>query len=169
MDPEGKSRKKVTADKMRNRLAGLCARSEQCTSDLRRKMIVEGLTREETDDVLDELIKHKFVDDRRYSVSLARDKVRFSGWGKYKIRQYLAAKHIPNDIVEEALSAIDTSEYKESLIRVTKAKSKNLDLRNPTDREKLIRHIVGRGFEMKYAVQICEQLYRRLRSQNPEL
>lgn len=162
-DRDVKPRRPADAQNIKERLAGLCARSEQCSFDLMKKMRSAGLSDAQAHNVLEELERLKFVDDCRYAKSLARDKVRFSAWGNYKIRQYLASKRIPNVYIDEAIAGIDAKDYKEALIRATRAKIKTLDIRDPEDYAKLLRHLSSKGFEMKYAVSIADQLLQRLK------
>lgn len=162
MEEEIKRKKKQPdPEKILSRLAGLCARSEQCSYDLLKKMNTAGLSREEADNILSRLISLKFVDDFRYARSLARDKVRFSGWGVNKIKAYLFTKHLSESIISQAIGAIESQDYKDALIRVARAKAKSLDLHSDTVREKLIRHIASRGFELKYAIRITDLILER--------
>ena len=135
-----------TPDSVRLRLAGLCARSEQCEYDLRRKIARAGLTAEDSDDIIGFLRRERFIDDLRFARAFARDKARFSGWGPAKIRAQLSARRIPPSVIAEALEATDTSDLHESLIKAAKAKARNLDLSSRQDQAKLCRHLIGRGF-----------------------
>lgn len=156
------TKKPVTAEKALQRLAALCARSEQCSADIRRKIAGYGLAPEECSEVLQKLVDNRFVDDRRYAGSVARDKVRFAGWGKAKIRMALYAKGLRGEIIDEALASIETADYKEALLRVARAKARCLDLRQRADRDKFVRHIVSRGFEPALAFRVLEAAVRKL-------
>ena len=92
---ESRNKKEVTPQKALEMMAGLCAKSEQCPYDIMAKLRKFGLTAEDAGEVLDSLREQKFVDEARYARSFARDKVRFSGWGRNKIRQQLMLKRIP--------------------------------------------------------------------------
>lgn len=161
--PQKNNRKKaVTAEKALERLAGLCARSEQCSADIREKLRKMDLSSDDADAVMGRLIDMKFVDDARYASALARDKVRFSGWGKRKIREYLLTKRLPADIIADAIAGIEPEDYKQALIRSAKAKVKSLDLRNFDHRTKLIKHLMSRGFEPDLAIKIVQNAVKRL-------
>ena len=134
-------------EKQRLRMAGLCSRSEQCTSDIRMKLRKAGLNSAQTDDIIRYLEDLKFLSDRRYAKAFATDKVRFSSWGRHKIRTHLAAKRIPSEFISEAMEKIDAKEYAEALDKAARAKAGNLDLKEREDKMKLYRHLISRGFE----------------------
>lgn len=152
------------SEKMLRQLASLCARSEQCTYDLRLKMHRKGLTPDEIARNMQYLIDNRFVDDERYARSLATDKVRFAGWGRRKIAAHLIAKKIPSAVIREAMEAIDPQDYKEALIRAARAKARALDLNVRDDRNKMLRHLVSRGFEPALAIKIIEAIVKRISS-----
>lgn len=154
----------VDADKALQRLAALCARSEQCSSDMAAKLSGYGLAEEEQAEVLRKLVDNGFVDDTRYAGSVARDKVRFAGWGRIKIRAYLAAKGISREIIDSSLATIDPADYKEALLRVARAKARNLNLRDNADRAKFVRHLAARGFEAGLAFRLLAAADKRLDS-----
>ena len=81
---ESRNKKEVTPQKALEMMAGLCAKFEQCPYDIMAKLRKFGLTAEDAGEVLDSLREQKFVDEARYARSFARDKVRFSGWGRSK-------------------------------------------------------------------------------------
>lgn len=121
-----------------------------------------GLTEEDADEVLDSLRELKFVDEARYARSFARDKVRFSGWGRNKIRQQLMLKHIPAALITEGLDAIEPADYKDALIRAAKAKVKSLYLTEYGDRTKLLKHLMTRGFEAELSMKMVAAMVKRL-------
>lgn len=143
-------------------MAGLCARSEQCPYDIMAKLRKYGLTSEDADEVLTRLRELQFVDEARYARSFARDKVRFSGWGRNKIRQQLLLKRIPAPVIAEALDSIEPADYKDALIRAAKTKVKSLDLTEYGDRTKLMKHLMTRGFEADLSMKMVAALVRRI-------
>lgn len=162
MEPKGNQKRPVTPEKAMERLAALCARSEQCSYDLREKLRKMDLAPEESEDIMTRLTEMKFVDDTRYAGALARDKVRFANWGKRKIREYLVTKRIPASDIDAALAGIDPEDYKKALIAAAKAKIKTLDLKNFDHRTKLVKHLMSRGFEPNIAIKITREAVKRL-------
>lgn len=153
--------KQPDAGKLMQRMASLCARSEQCSHDILMKLLRAGLAMDEASEIIDTLRSGKFIDDSRYAKAFVRDKVRFAGWGRLKIRQSLILKRIPSDTVQSALAEISADDYKAALSRATFAKARTLDLDGPSARDKMLRHLTSRGFEPALAVKAWEVIIKR--------
>lgn len=142
-------RKKKPADpaELLKRMAGLCARSEQCRFDIDTKLFKAGLNKEQRAEILDYLVEHRYIDESRYARLTASHKVRYSGWGRRKIRVALAAKRIGTSDIEAAIESIDEEEYEAAFRRVAAAALKELDVSDPTQRASFYRRMMSRGFE----------------------
>ncbi|MDE6006455.1 MAG: recombination regulator RecX [Muribaculaceae bacterium] len=141
------------------RMADLCARSEQCAFDIERKLRLKNISESDIDLIIEELERRKFLDSTRFARSYANDKLRFSGWGRLKIRAGLMQRHIPSPAISAALEALDEDEYEAALLRVATSKARSLDLSSFADRTKLLRHLVNRGFTPPE----CSDVLKRLR------
>lgn len=139
-------------------MADLCARSEQCAYDIAKKLRLKGLSSSDIMAVILELEEREFIDHKRFARSFARDKVRFSAWGKNKIKAALLSKRISASIINEAFQHIEPEDYNDALTRAAKAKSRQLDLSQYEDRLKLYRHLVSRGFESSIVSKIVKTL-----------
>lgn len=148
-------------EKLLQRMAALCARSEQCRSDIDRKLRRAGLSDTDSRKLTDRLAADRFIDDRRFAGSFARDKVRFSGWGKLKIRMALAAKRIDSDIIAEALDSIPAEDYRKALVSAATIKARTLDLADYSDRGRLLRHLAARGFEPSACTAAVDYLTKK--------
>lgn len=155
------SKKIPSPEKALLKMSDLCARSEQCESDIRQKLYRMGLASGQVQEVVTRLIDGKFIDNARYARSFARDKVRFSAWGRNKIRLGLMAKRITSADISAALDAIDESDYLDALKRAARAKARGMELAGPDGREnrlKLFRHILSRGFESDIASKMVRDI-----------
>ncbi|MDE5849243.1 MAG: RecX family transcriptional regulator [Muribaculaceae bacterium] len=153
-------KRKPTADEMLVRMAGLCAAAEQCASDIRNKILKQGFSAEQAESMVEYLKKNKYLDDNRYARAYAVDKVRFSGWGRMKVRMGLRAKGMGDAVISQALEYIPVSDYDEALSKVMAAKAKNLDLKDVKDLQKLYRHLSSRGFESNLIVSAMRKMMK---------
>jgi regulatory protein len=153
-----RSKKPITREEALLKMADLCSRSEQCRSEIARKLQTKGLYVADIESVVKELIDRGFINEERYARSFANDKVRFSAWGRLKIRAALAVKRIPSSAVAAALEQIDEEEYADAAFRAARAKASYLDLSEYDDRQKLYRHLLSRGFESKIAAEAMKKL-----------
>ena len=141
-----------SADKKRRateRAMNLCASREMCRSDIENRLLAWNLTTpEENEQITEELIKEKFIDESRYAAAYARDKLRYNKWGKIKIDYNLRSKLIPEDIRTEALASLDEQEYAETAEKAIASllKSKKKEDKRVL-REKILRSMQGKGFE----------------------
>jgi len=156
---------KMDEKKAYDRVSLLCARSEQCAFDVRRKLITWGLSSSQAARLIDRLRDEQFIDDERYCRAYVRDKFRFNGWGRQKIAFNLRGKQMPSEVIDAALEEIDEEQYREMLMKLLKGKLRSLaqpsqssqnsqndedDAFNPRlqkRREALIRFAASRGYE----------------------
>ena len=132
--------------KVLNRLRGLCSRREYCVADVLKKA-TDGLEgdRAAAQEVVDVLVKEKYVDDLRYASAYARDKAAIQGWGEVKIRYMLTAKGVSRGIIDMALEEIDQDKADSRLEKLLQNKFKSLK-DDPQVRLKLLRFALGRGY-----------------------
>lgn len=148
-----------TYEKALQRAAGLCSRQEQCTSKIREKLKSWKVSDEEEDEIILKLTREKFLDDERYAGFYARDKFKFNGWGRIRIRHMLRQKNIREDYIKTALSQIAEEEWFISCLDLVRAKDAKLGEADHYKRKgKLLRFAAGRGFEPELAYNALEQL-----------
>lgn len=147
--------KNIDKEKALSRLQSLCARSEKCSGDLRKKMILWKMETTDIEWVISRLTSDKFVDDTRYTAMFVRDKSRISKWGRIKIATALRAKGIAADIINDALTQIDPSADKAQLLELITRKAKQTKSKSVYDlKNKLIRFGVSRGFDMGLVIDV---------------
>lgn len=141
-------RKQLTEDEAIARLETLCARSERSTFEALQKLRQWGISDSASRKIVQLLTEERFIDDARFARSYVNDKLRFSGWGRIKIKLNLRAKRIADDIVADALAAVDEEEYVEVLERIIGSKASRMtDLDTYEGRTRLYRWGLSRGFE----------------------
>ena len=126
----------------------LCSKSEYCTSEIREKLKVWGVNKEDAEPVIEKLIQEKYIDDERFARAYVKDKFRFNRWGKQKIAYMLRAKNISAEILELAFEEIQEEKYSNELLKLLADKEKSIKAKDKYDkRNKLMRFALGRGFE----------------------
>ena len=140
-------KKPITKEAALLKMADLCARGEHCAFEIREKLRKMQLAASDANEIVEYLEENRYIDDSRFARAFALDKVKFSGWGKNKIRMALAMKRIPSAEISSALEEIDPEEYMAVAVNAAKAKARNLDLSDYDDKGKLYRHLASRGFE----------------------
>lgn len=146
----------LTFENALSRAAALCAKCEQCSPDILKKLSAWGLSASDSRKIIDRLEDLKFLDDVRFSKAYAHDKLHFSGWGRRKIQQGLWAKRLPRQIIDEACDEFEDDEYRQIALRVIKSKVRSLR-EWPLSREnklKVIKYAMQRGFEYPLVADI---------------
>jgi regulatory protein len=137
----------------------LCSKKEYASGDMGNKLREWELSNESTEKVLSELIREKFIDDRRYARAFVNDKLKFSRWGKIKISFMLRQKGISRDIIADALNDIEPETYENILYTELLRKAKTLKAESEYEfRGKLVQFAVGRGFEYELAQRLVEKI-----------
>ena len=94
-----------------NTLSRYCAYQERCVQEVKQKMFEIGVLPEEQKILLQHLMKEGFLDEERYATTYVRGKFRQNQWGKNKIKAGLYQKNIPGEIIQKALTEIETNAY----------------------------------------------------------
>lgn len=160
-DQPARERKHKSADEALQALMRLAARGEKSTGDAMRLMRSWGVPECERQSVVDKLIEHRFIDNRRYAEAYARDKSQLSGWGPKKIAMQLRMKGVEREVIVEVLSAYDSDAHRERLkerlrrkLRSTKASSE-YELRG-----KLLRYALSLGYDYDTAIDSVDSIVR---------
>lgn len=141
------------------RLAAICAGSEQCEYKMREKLKKWEIGEADSDKIIDFLYDEKYLDESRFANAYARDKMRYSRWGRQKIDQGLRLLRIGNSARREALDALPADEYLESLRDALAGKVRSVKADSNFERKgKLIRFALGRGFEMPLIMDVLSGL-----------
>lgn len=124
-----------------------CAKEEHCQSDVKKKLRSYGVSDEETDICLAELISEGFINEQRYADLFAVSKFHQNKWGRNKIAMHLKAKEISRPCIRKALDKIDMAEYFDVINRLFEKRMPNgKSEANPLERKKTISFLLGRGF-----------------------
>ncbi len=155
------NKREKTPEQALRSLMNLCVKAERSEFDVRRLLERWGVAEEVRQRIVDTLVRERFVDNRRYAEAYVREKVRFSGWGRYKIRAALRAKRIDEAIVEEALEQVDGASMREKLEHRLQMKMNRTRARDAYDlRGKLVRYGAGLGFDTDTVLEVVERLMK---------
>ncbi len=137
-----------TAQDVYKKMAALCSRAEQCSPDIRKKIIAAGLSSDEADDLIQKLKEEKFIDDQRYVRFYVSEKFRINKWGRIKIRYYLRMKGLDDALIQKGLNEMDEEKYRQVLIKTLKEKARSVKKKNKFEKMgQVIRFAQNRGFE----------------------
>lgn len=154
-------KKHISAKEALIKAQNLCANSEKCIFDIRKKLYDWNIAPDDIENIIGLLIADKFIDENRYAEYFVRDKFRFNKWGRIKIEFALKQKQIPFDIIHKALLEIDETEYRKSLQKELIKKQTNIKATTTYKlKEKLLRFAQSRGYEAEISLSEIEKLIR---------
>lgn len=139
--------------------AALCSKQERCISEIQNKLIKWEISEVESNKIIQHLIDEKYIDEQRFAAYFVRDKFRFNGWGKIKIRYHLKQKEILLSHIDNALEEIDPSEYQTKLAKLLHTKLKQIKNKDTWQtKAALIRFGQSRGFEPHLIYQCIDNI-----------
>ena len=107
--------------------------------------------------IMERLVKERYVDDERFAMAFAKDKVRYNKWGRRKVEQALWQKHIDDNIRQRVLDEVDDDEYLSVLRPLLQQKRKATKAQSEYElNQKLIRFALSRGFTFDIIRQCIE-------------
>ncbi len=150
--------KAKTPEQALNSLMRQCARAERSSGDAMRLMSRWGVETARRAEVLEQLIKERFIDDERYAAAYVREKLNLSGWGARKIASSLKAKGVAETIITAALSDLDHSSMRERLCEKIERKARTVKFKDRYDlRNKLIRYGLSLGYQYDMIGDVVSQ------------
>jgi regulatory protein len=136
--------------------ASFCAYQERSLSEIKEKLYEWEASQEEAEEIINQLIKEKYVDEERFAKIYAGSKFRTKRWGRLKIKYMLKQKHISTALISKGLQEINAEEYYKTL--KTLAIQKKDTLKNKFDKVKLYNYLVSKGFESDLVQEVLREL-----------
>jgi regulatory protein len=131
------------------KLSNYCAGGEKCRTDIIKKLAAQKVEKSDYDTYINLLRKENFLNDTRYLKAFITAHMR-KKWGKVKMKNALRSKGIDSNLIEEYLDGIEPEDYDEQFQTLMQKKWKSLQKYDLKDRkQKTIRFLLGRGFEMQ--------------------
>jgi regulatory protein len=149
----------LSEQELLQKAAAYCSASEHCLSEVYEKLSSWGATTDVSKRILKRLTDERFLDEERYAKAFAKDKFRFSKWGKVKIRFALRQKKINQLLIDDALENLETENYQENLMEILIKKRKSIkDTDSQTLKGKLFRFAASRGYETNLILQTISKI-----------
>lgn len=123
----------------------ILSRKDYFSKELKMKLIEKGYNLPDIDEVIDHLIKEKYINDE----SLVERKINYlqnKGWGEFKIYKYLLEKGMSKEFVKSSLKKYLDNELEiKNIIKYSKKKK---------EFEKKIRYLTSKGFKESLVLKI---------------
>ena len=118
-----------------------CAYQERCQQEVRNDLYKLGVQRDDIEGIISDLISSNFLNEERFSRAFAR------------------GKFISRYCIQKAKTEIDGKAYQQTILDLAKKKQKELKGETPyIQKGKIVRYIVGKGFESELVIESVENL-----------
>jgi len=127
--------KNLSTSEALNKMQNLCSGQEKCISDITQKLKTLKINNSDISEIIDNLIDNNFLNEERFAIAFANDKIKFNKWGLIKIKYELKSKRIKDNDIATAFSLINQDDYKEMQILELTKKIKSIS--DEEDKQKL--------------------------------
>ena len=143
------------------RIRHYCAYQERAQQEVRDKLYELGMTKDEVEEIMSDLIAENFLNEERFAVQFAGGHFRIKGWGKVKIQHALQQKRVSSYNIKIGLKAIDEDAYLKTLQQLATKKWNSLKGERGLSRmAKTYAFLHQRGFEPVIYQPIVQKLYK---------
>ena len=143
------------------RIRHYCAYQERAQQEVRDKLYELGMTMDEVEEIMSDLIAENFLNEERFAVQFAGGHFRIKGWGKVKIQHALQQKRVSSYNIKIGLKAIDGDAYLKTLEQLATKKWNSLKGERGLSRmAKTYAFLHQRGFEPILYQPVVQKLYK---------
>lgn len=144
------------------RIRHYCAYQERAQQEVRDKLYELGMTMDEVEEIMSDLIAENFLNEERFATQFAGGHFRIKGWGKVKIQHALQQKRVSSYNIKIGLKAIDEDAYLKTLETLATKKWNSLKGERGLSRmAKTQAFLRQKGFEPLLYQPIVQSLYKK--------
>lgn len=142
-------KKPLSVKEALQRAGRYCALRERSPTEVSEKVTSWGLSHQEAQEVVDQLIDMGYVDAQRFANAFCHDKFAFQSWGKQKIKAHIYAHKLPAELITQALDRIDIVQYTQRLHALAERKWDALgEMEEAKKKQRVIAFLSQKGFEI---------------------
>ena len=152
---------------IKQRAFRLLGRRQHSSSELKRKLWNKDYEPRLIDDVIEDLKKKGYLDDKEFIRAFVAEKSRSKSWSIKKIKSELIKSGLASKLIDELLSEQTKDSDYENVMKLAKKKYAILLQRNlePKDlRNKLSTYLFSKGF----AYELIKEVYSKILKSEPE-
>jgi len=155
-------KKRLGKDQAITSIKRFCAYQERAQQEVRDKLYEYGMSKDEVEEILSNLISENFLNEERFAVQFAGGHFRIKGWGKVKINHALKQKRVSAYNIKKALQGIDLDAYEKTLEALANKKWNSLKgERGLSKMAKTQAFLYQRGFEPQLIQPILQKLNKK--------
>ncbi len=148
---------------IKQRAFRLLGRRQHSSSELRRKLWNKDYEQKLIDEVIEDLQKNGYLDDKEFIRAFVAEKSKAKNWSSKKIKAELFKRGIASKLIDEILDAQTKSSDNDSAMKLAKKKYEVLLKRNLEPKElrnKLSTYLFSKGFDYDLIKEVCNKLLK---------
>lgn len=155
------TKKSHTVQEATRKLEHYCVYQERCHKEVREKLESLHMIPEAIDVIIVHLLEHNFLNESRFAKTYVSGKLRIKFWGRRRLTFELKKKDVSKFNINEALSAIDTTEYIDIFNKLADKKAQIITGADKyKKRKKLIDHLFYKGWESHLVYEKANELFK---------
>ena len=131
--------------------------SMRTVEEIREKMARRGYTATVINEVIDNLLQEKYLNDDNYAEVFINSMKNYKTWGRFMMKKKLIEKKLAKELIEQKLSELvsDEDELK-SATRYLAREFKDVEIKELSyeEKQKIMRQLMSRGFGIDTAKQL---------------
>lgn len=142
-----------TGTSLRAHALRLLARREHTRAELKARLAAQGADPAEVAELIEEFSRRGWISDTRVLEQIAH--ARRSRFGSARIRQDLAAKGVPDELIDDAMSELREGDL--GAARIVWRKKFSVVPSNAAERARQLRFLQSRGFSLELAIRVLRE------------
>ena len=146
---------------IKQRAFRLLGRRQHSSSELRRKLWNKDYEQKLIDEVIEDLQKNGYLDDKEFIRAFVAEKSKAKNWSVKKIKGELFKRGVASKLIDEMFSEQQTESDLESAMKLAKKKYEVLMKRNLEPKElrnKLSTYLFTKGFDYDLIKEVCSKI-----------
>lgn len=141
------------------KLKKYCAYQERAQSEVRKKAFSYGLSSEEAESVISDLIQENYLNEQRFAEAFVRGKYKFKRWGRKKLELELKARQVSPYCIKKGMAQIEPELYFSNLVYIAEKRLPLTKGKHPAEiRQKLFQHLLLKGYESHLIEEVIGDL-----------
>ncbi len=133
----------------RPKLEKYCAYQERSHKQVYDKCRMLGLSEEEANELLVDLIRSNFLNEERFANAYVKGKFNIKQWGKQKINQGLKLAGVQPKLIQENLDKIEDEKYIQTIVKLANKKMSTIKGGTEFERKiKVKRYLLSKGYSV---------------------
>ncbi|MFB1003873.1 MAG: regulatory protein RecX [Bacteroidia bacterium] len=142
------SKIRYTPSQAKSKIAKYCAYQERCHQEVRDKLYSFGLSPDDVELLIYEMIQHDLLNEERFAVAFVRGKFIYKKWGRVKIKMELKRRKISDYCIKKGIKEIDGDKYEEVLQGLLEKKISSLKtIKGYQKNYKAAQFVMNKGYE----------------------